>query len=246
MKDKTCEKYKSFIEACSDDSAENNLTDEMREHLHTCQDCRAYREALDKSHRAMTDWVESLEPMIASGQSAAINRFRQIPQPQTRMTAGSNRWRWVGYAAAACVLLASGFLAGRGRGSSVGADELAQIEDRITASVVDTLRPQIVGEYAKMQDALSEQITLQLTDYAEQTVMRNDLQTYSLLSQLIGAIQTAQAQNQQWAVSAMTELEQQRLLDQEQMRSELATFAVYTDNELQRTRQQLENLTSQQ
>ena len=126
------------------------------------------------------------------------------------------------------------------------AEELAQMQNRITASVVDTLRPEIVGEYARMQDVLSEQITLQLTDYAEQTVVRNDLQTYSLLSQLIEAIQAAQEQNQQWALSAMAALEQQRLVDQEQVRSDLVSFAVYTDKELQRTRQELESLSSKQ
>lgn len=246
MKLNPCEKYRELIERYSENAAISEATDELTEHIKQCAGCRAYLEALSKTDKTITDWVASLEPLIENGTAEAIRRFHQLPEPQTRITAGSNRWRWLGYAAAACVLIVSGFLAGRGQGSSVGAEELAQMQNRITASVVDTLRPEIVGEYAKMQNALSDQITLQLTDYAEQTVLRNDLQTYSLLTQLIEAIQAAQARNQQWALSAMQELEAQRLQDQQQVRSELAAFAAYTGSELQRTRQELESLSSKQ
>jgi hypothetical protein len=160
-------------------------------------------------------------------------------------------WRWTRYVAAASVLIVFGFLAGRAFNPSIDVDRLQkqwvatvqpQMEANITSSVVKTLRPEIVNEYAAMQDALSDQINVQLTAYAEQTIMRNDLQTYRLLTELIEAIESAQVQNQQWALTAMAELESQRLKDQQAVQNQVAVLAAYTDNEFSRTQKAIQAL----
>lgn len=256
MKAKACDKYRDTIERYS--CGELNAADSERllEHIQQCAGCKDYLDTLKEQEAKMTQWAHSLEPLMEAGQAQAIERLHLTPEPVVRKAGLQPVWRrYVGYAAAACVLIVAGFLAGQGMRPTMDMDALAQqwaasvqpqLEANITASVVETLRPEIVGEYAAMQDALSDQINSQLTAYAEQTVLRNDYQTYRLLTELIKSIQAAQVQNQQWALSAMQELEEQRLLDQQQMRSELATFAVYTDDQLQRTQQKLQELETRQ
>lgn len=256
MKPKACDKYRDHIERYS--WGELNAADNERllKHVQQCDGCKGYLDALNEQEAKMAQWAQSLEPLMEAGQAQAIERLHLTPEPVVRKVSSLSPWRrYVGYAAAACVLIVAGFLAGQVLRPSIDMDALAQqwaasvqpqMEANITASVVETLRPEIVGEYAAMQDALSDQINMQLTAYAEQTVLHNDYQTYRLLTELIKSIQVAQVQNQQWALSAMQELEEQRLLDQQQMRSELATFAVYTDDQLQQTQRKLQDLETRQ
>jgi len=239
--------------ACGELDAEQ--AEALLKHARECPSCSRYLEMLHKADRVLAGWADSMEPMMESGQLRTIECLRQMPTLHMKPIQSPGRWRWPKLAAAACVLIAAGFMAGQALRPSIDMDALARqwaasaqprMEENITASVIETLRPEIVGEYAAMQDALSDQITLQLTAYAEQTVLRNDYQTYRLLSELIKAIQAAQVRNQQWALSTMQELDQQRLLDQQQVRSELATFAIYADGQLEQTQKKLQEIETRQ
>ncbi|MHC4291368.1 MAG: anti-sigma factor [Planctomycetota bacterium] len=256
MKPEPCDQYRECIEQYSCGELKSGENEILLEHIQQCTACRAYLDALNDQEQKMAQWAESLEPLIETGQAQAVDRFRLMPE-QTCRTAGVafNRWRLAGYAAAACIFIAAGFLAGRGLQPSLDIDQLQQqwaatvqpqMEDRITASVVRSLQPEIVEEYGKLQDALSDQINLELKVYAEQTVTHNDTRIYQLLTGLIDAIETAQVQNQQWTLSAMAELENQQLRDKEEVYNQFATFAVYTGNELLRTQQKLEALSAKQ
>ena len=253
MNSKPCDNYREKIEqyVCNELNSDESKT--LTEHISDCQACKLYMEALNQQDQKISDWVDSLESSVLTGQADTIERFRQMKNKPPRITVVSDRSPWLWYAAAACILIAFSFLVGRLSGSGVDTvklqQELAaslrpQIENQVTESVVQSLRKEVVGQYAKMQDNLANQISSELKTYAEQTVVRNDIQTYRLLTELIEAIQTAQSQNQQWVLSAMDTLEKSRLQDQEQMRSEFATFAIYADNELTRTQEQLKALSS--
>jgi hypothetical protein len=248
---KPCDTYKERIEQYCGNELDERDSEILLEHTRQCEACRQYLDALRGQEDAITQWVESLEPTIQSGQAKTIERFRQAQSQSRHIVGAAGRFVWARYAAAACVLIAAGFLAGRGLRPSPDMAQLQrqwaaavipQMERQVTESVLHSLRTEVVGQYAKMEEALSGQIGSQLKVYAEQTVVRNDIQTYRLLTELIESIQQAQSQNQQWVLSAMTKLEQCRLEDQEKMRTQFATFAVYTDNELTRTQEQLKAL----
>ncbi|MHC4553456.1 MAG: anti-sigma factor [Planctomycetota bacterium] len=256
MKAEPCEKYREWIKQYSCSELNPDDTETLLEHTQQCAACRASLEVLDEQEQKMAQWVKSLEPLIQTGQGQTVDRLRRMPE-QTRRAAGSglNRWRLAGCAAAACILIVAGFLAGRGQRPALDVDQLQQqwaaaiqpqMEKQVTASVLQSLRPGVVAEYAKMQDALSDQISLQLKAYAEETVAHNDVQIYQLLTGLIEAIEAAQIENQQWALSAMSELEGQRLRDQEVVHSQFVALAAYTGNELLRTQQEIEALASKQ
>ena len=198
-------------------------------------------------------WVSSLEPLVQTGQAETIERFRQMQARTPRIAKPPRRILWPCYAAAACILIAISFLVGRLSSPAIDTAKLQQelaaslrpqIETQVAESVVQSLRKEVVGQYAKMQDNIAGQISTELKAYAEQTVVRNDIQTYRLLTELIEAIQTSQSQNQQWVLSAMDTLEKCRLEDQKKMRTEFANFAVYTGNELTRTQEQLKALST--
>lgn len=248
---KPCEKYKDSIEQYSINETAYEQTKSLLEHIGTCDACRDYLESLMNQNTKIERWIESMDPFLESGQSQAVNALYKIPDGLGCKAPAFNRWHIIGYFAAACVLITTGFMAGRGFGSSMDVEVLRQqiaesiqpqIEDCVTASVLNTLETSIPEEYSKVKTALSDQIATGLEDYTKQVVMRNDIQTYRLLAELIDAIQTAQVQNREWALTAMGALEEQRLLEQEQVRSEMAAFVVYTDQELDRTRRELQNL----
>lgn len=251
MNPKPCENYRDTIElyVCNELNVDESRA--LLEHISRCEVCRQYLGTLNQQEQKIAAWVDSLESSVRAGQAQTMDCFRRMQNPSPRITVVSGRFsrRW--YAAAACILIAVSFLVGRLSDSSIDTAKLQQelaaslrpqIENQVTESVVQSLRKEVVSQYAKMQDNLANQISSELKTYAQQTVIRNDIQTYSLLAELIKAIQTAQSQNQQWVMSAMDTLEKSRLEDQEKMRSEFATFAVYTGSELTRTQEQLKAL----
>jgi predicted anti-sigma-YlaC factor YlaD len=253
MKPQPCEQYREKIEqyVCNElDSSQSRL---FLEHIGQCPACREYLENLNRQEQKISAWVDSLNPMVETGQSETIARFRQMQAQMPQITKTPRRFLWLCYAAAACILITISFLVGRLSSPAIDTAKLQQelaaslrpqIENQVTASVVQSLRKEVVGQYAKMQDNIAGQISTELKAYAEQTVVRNDIQTYRLLAELIDAIKTSQSQNQQWVLSAMDTLEKCRLKDQTKMRSEFADFAVYTGNELTRTQEQLKMLSS--
>lgn len=255
MKQKPCDQYKEIIEQYTCDELSNDNAKRLQEHMHQCQGCRNYCEGLEEQEADIKQWVRSLEPSIQQGREQVLQQFRVLPHQSNPLRQTMWPQRWTRYAAAASILILVGFLTGHAFKPSVDIDRLQQqwaaaiqpqMEDRITTAVVNSLQADIVGEYSKLQSVLSEQLTAELQAYAEQTVIRNDLQTYRLLTELIDAIETAQEQDRQWALTAISELEKQRLMDNQQVRKDLAALVVYTDNELNRTRQELENLTTKE
>jgi hypothetical protein len=255
MYNKPCEQYQEIIEQYACDELGEDKRKHLEEHIQECEYCRAYVEGLQTQEADIKQWLRSLEPMIETGQANLLQQFRQLPDSDSPVRGTAERRGWLRFAIAASILVVMGFLAGQAFRPSVDFEQLQQqwatsiqpqLEKQITASVVQSLRPGIFEEYTKLQTALSEQISDELKTYAEQTVMRNDLQTYRLLTELIEAIETAQVKNQQWALTAMAELENQRLQDQEAFQNQVAVLAAYTGSELFRTQQAIEALSSEE
>ena len=255
MNNKPCEQYHEIIEQYGCGELGEDKRKHLEEHLQECEQCQTYIEGLQTQEAGLQQWVRSLEPMIESGQADLLEQFRQLPDRHASIHKIAEHRGWLRFAIAASVLIVMGFLAGMAFRPSVDIEQLQQqwaasiqpqLEKQITDSVVQSLRPGIVDEYVKLQKALSEQISNELTTYTEQTVMRNDLQTYRLLNELIQAIESAQVKNQEWAITAMAELEKQRFLDQEAFQNQVAVLAAYTGNELFRTQKAIEALSAEQ
>lgn len=253
MKLQPCDSYREKIEQYICNELNSDESRILLQHIGGCEKCRKYLNSLNEQEQKISAWVDSLQSSVQAGQDQTIERFRRMQALTPRITQTNRRFLWSYYVAAACLLIVAGFLVGRLSSSTFDTAKLQQelaeilrpqIEKQITESVVQSLRKEVISQYAKMQDNLAGQISSELKTYTEQTVVRNDIQTYRLLAELIDAIQTAQSQNQQWVLSAMDTLEKYRLEEQEKMRTDFANFAVYTGNELSRTQEQIKALSA--
>jgi len=159
-------------------------------------------------------------------------------------------------AAAAVLLLIAGYVVGRisaPRSPDIG--ELSRsLENSLTASLEPAIRQKLLDEmnrrwqlalassYLNLKNELSEQYRNDLNDYALRTLAASSALTNRRLEELIDAVNTAQIQDRQWVTAALSEIELNRRQDKNQLESGLETLAYQTEDQLQRTRQDMVQL----
>jgi hypothetical protein len=159
-------------------------------------------------------------------------------------------------AAAAVLLIIAGYAIGwlsAPRSPDIG--ELRRsLENSLTASLEPTIRQKLLDEmnrrwqlalassYLKIKDELSEQYRKDLNDYALRTLAASSALTNRRLEELIDAVNTAQVQERQWVTAALSEIELNRRQDKTQLASGLEALAYQTEDQLQRTRQDMVQL----
>ena len=156
-----------------------------------------------------------------------------------------------GVAAAAMLMAAVGFGIGRMSSPGVDMEELKRevaasirpaIESNIRKDIADQLHADITGNLEVVRDQLAESFRQDLNDFAVQTVAASNMTTNQLLAELIEAIGQAQAKERAWVVGAMQYLEENRLQDRDMLEEGLAVLAVNTQDELIRTRKDIDRL----
>ena len=153
-------------------------------------------------------------------------------------------------AAAAVLLIIAGYAAGR-----LSAPRPPDIE-QIQAALEPAIRSQLIDEmkqylqlgltnsYVRLKDDLTQQYRRDLSQFAAQTVLASGAVTNQLLEELIDSINEAQTQDRQWVAAAFEQIELNRLRDNAQLSNAFATFAVQTEDELLRTKQDMAQLLS--
>lgn len=223
----------------------------LLEHVQTCPACAARLSEFQRQEQDLDRWVDSLEPVVAEGQERTIGALRGMtarpPVTESNTLGKFLRSNWVHNAAAAVILIAAGFLAGRLSRPVVDTEQLAAslqpvLRERVLGAVLEQLRPEVSQEFRQLKEDVSAQMTEALQDYAGQTLALSNMQTNQRLEELIEAIQQAQIQDRRWVLSALDQIEQNRLQDQMKLREGLAVFAAATGDELARTHQKIDNL----
>ncbi len=182
----------------------------------------------------------------ASGQSNAVTagrRFRFIERLKA-----TNSFTKV--AAAAVLLIIAGYAAGRlsaPRGPD--AEQLqAALEPAIRQNLLDEMKQYwqlaLVSSYVQLKDDLTQQYRRDLSRFAIQTLAASNAVTNELLTELIESINVAQTEDRQWVAAAFEQIELNRLRDNAQLSNAFVTFAVRTEDELQRTKQGMAQLLS--
>jgi tellurite resistance protein len=151
-------------------------------------------------------------------------------------------------AAAAVLLIAAGY-AGRLSVPPPDAEQLQAtlepaIRQALLAEMKDYLQLGLTNSYAQLRDELSEQFRRDLGQVATQTLVASGAVTNRLLEDLIESINAAQIQDRQWMTAALEQIESNRLQDQSQLSNALVSFAVRTEDELLRNRQNMAELFS--
>ena len=153
-------------------------------------------------------------------------------------------------AAVAVLLIAAGYATGR-----LAAPKPPDME-QIRAAIEPTIRQELLAEtkqylqlglangYIRVQDELRRQYRQDLNRFAVQTLAASNAVTNELLTELIESINATQAQDLRRIAAALEQMELNRLYDKTQLVSGLETLAYQTEDELQRTKQDMAQLLS--
>ena len=154
------------------------------------------------------------------------------------------------FAAAAVLLIIVGFTAGRL--TTARPPDMEEIQAALEPAIRDQLHGEmkqylqlgLANSYVRLKDDLTEQYRRDLNQLAANVVNASGTVTNQLLQNLIESIDTAQAQERQWFASALEQVESNRLQDNAQLSNALVSFAVRTEDELQQTKDDVEQLRS--
>lgn len=152
-------------------------------------------------------------------------------------------------AAAAVLLIAAGYAGRLSVPPRPDAEQLQAtlepaIREVLLAEMKDYLQLGLTNSYVQLREELSEQYRRDLGHVATQTLVASGAVTNRLLEDLIESINAAQIQDRQWMAAALEQVESNRLQDQNQLSDALVTFAVRTEDELLRNRQNMAELFS--
>ena len=153
-------------------------------------------------------------------------------------------------AAAAVLLIALGYAAGQIIAPQrLNADQLDALETSLKSSLEPAIRQSLreelgrdwqlalAGSYVQLKDELNQQFQRDLNEFAVWTFAASNTVTNQLLTELIQSINAAQTQDRRWVAAALEQIELNRLRDKVQLVNGLETLALYTDDELMRTKQ---------
>ncbi len=149
------------------------------------------------------------------------------------------------FAAAAVLLIAAGYAAGRLSGPKT--PDMAQIqaalEPKIRQSLLNEtkqyLQLGLANTYVRIQDELSQQYREDLRRAVLQSMAASNTVTNELLTELIASFNEVQSQYRQQVAVALDQMESNRLKDRSELSDAIATFAVLTEDELMRTKQDM-------
>jgi len=153
-------------------------------------------------------------------------------------------------AAAAVLLIVAGYAVGRLSAPRPPDTKQLQaaLEPAIRQNLLDEMEDYwqlgLASNYVRLKDELSQQYRNDLDQLAIQTLSASNAVTNELLEELIESINTAQTQDRQWVAAAFEQIELNRLRDNTQLSNAFATFAVRTEDELLRTKQDMAQLLS--
>ncbi len=228
---------------------------ELERHIYKCAACREYLRGLEADDRLLGDFAEAMQPRLGQLEEKVVDALsREVP---SKTVGPDSVWQRVikspmgKLAVAAVLLIVAGYAVGR-LTAPQGVD-MEELRYSLESSLKSSLEPAIhqklleqmrqdwqlafAGGYIRLKDELNQQFRDDLNEFAVQILTASNAVTNQLLTELIESIDAAQAQERHWVAAALGQIELNRLEDNSQLRNDLATFAVQTTGELQRTKQ---------
>jgi|GEM_PF-702120 len=192
----------------------------MAAHLQSCPTCQ----------RQVAAW---------RGSMAGLSQWK-IAEP--------TRWRarqpWLAWAAAAAVFLAAGITIGATSRTSPDLATLrAALEPSIKASIEKDLQKQWQSNVEQTVAATREKLLADLHDRIDKTASQAEV-TKLQMSQLMRAMAENRVRDHEEIFAAFRELEAQRLAELENLRTDLETVAVSTEEGFKKAQKQLVQLAS--
>lgn len=190
---------------------------------------------------------------------ATIAKLTEASGQSNNVTTGKRIWfidwlkalnSFTKVAAAAILLIIAGYATGRL--TSPQPPDIKQLQDALEPTIRQNLLDEmkqywqlaLTSSYAQLKNELSQQYRSDLNQFAAYTLAASGAATNQLLEELIESINTAQTQDRQWVAAAFEQIELNRLRDNAQLSNAFATFAVQTEDEMLRTKQDVAQLLS--
>lgn len=214
-------------------------------------------------------WLDRLISRLAAGDKPVPNfeKWKQdhpeaVRALKSQAGQGSPHQRniWMGIcnsritklAAAAVLLIFAGYAFGRL--SAPRAVDVDALETSLKSSLEPAIRRNLLeeanrhwqlalaGSYVRLKDELNQQLRSDMNKFAVQILAASGAVTNQRLVELIDAINAAQKQERRWFAAGLEQIELNRLQDSAQLRNDFATFAVLTEDQLRRTKQDMAQL----
>jgi len=158
--------------------------------------------------------------------------------------------RLIKYAAAAVLVLSSGYTIGRLTGPN--RLDIEQLRSALEPSIRQNLLQEmsqywqvgLTSSYAQLKEELQKQYRQDLTDFAIQTLAATNAVTNQRLENLIKAINAYQMEDRRSVAAALEQIELNRRQDNSQLAAGLETLALQTEDQLHQTRQDIVKLLS--
>ena len=147
-------------------------------------------------------------------------------------------------AVAAMLLIVVGYIVGQL--SAPRPPDVEQLQAAIRQDLLEEMKRYwqlgMASSYVQLKDELNEQYRRDLNEFAVRTVAASSAVTNQLLEELIESINAAKTEDLRRIARILHHMESNRLQDKTQLTNGLETLAVYTGDELQRTRQDMVKL----
>lgn len=150
------------------------------------------------------------------------------------------------FAAAAVLLICVGYAVGRVSAPRPPDMEELQtaLEPAVRRNVVAQVRNDLQSALTNLRDDLDRQYSQDLSRVGMQILAASNTATSEQLTKLIEAIDEAQTHQRQWFAAAIGQVESNRRYETKQLSNAFASFAVQTEDKLERTKQGLAQLLS--
>ena len=241
--------------------------DELRCHIGQCRACSAYLQALQADDRLLSDFAGVMQPTVVRLEDDVLDALDRQASDKRSVTASMWSMIFKGsvikLAAAAVVLIATGYVAGR-LSAPVPVD-VEQLQGNLEASLRSSLEPAIqealieelnrrwrvvlASNNAQFQDGfsqlrteLAEQHSRDMGVFAVKTLYASNAVTNQLLRDLIKVIAAVQTRDRRLVATALGQIESNRLNEGTRLKKSLATLAVNTASELRRTKDEVAEL----
>jgi hypothetical protein len=151
---------------------------------------------------------------------------------------------FVKVAIAAMLLIVVGYIVGQLSGPRP--PDVEKLQASIRQDLLEEMKHYwqlgIASSYVQLKDELNEQYRRDLNEFTVRTVAASSAVTNQLLQELIESINAAKMEDLRRIARCLYYIESSRLQDKTQLTNGLENLAVYTGDELQRTRQDMVKL----
>jgi hypothetical protein len=251
--EKNCENIQQQIPEFITGTLPAEKTAELQHHIDQCPKCSKYLEALQADDKLLGDFAEAMQPRVARLENNVIDALQskllEKPGRAVSILRTVLKSPIARFAAAAVLLISFGYVGGwfssrwlldterfkSALESDIRQDLLTQIShDRKLA--LAGYHNNLKEQFNELRAELNQQHRRDLNEFAVKTLAASSAVTNQLLRELIKGIATVQTRDRQLVLSALNQMESNRLQDKTRFRNGLAAVAVQTADEMRQTK----------